>query len=132
MKLSDYRDAYYQASSKASEVARHLAFAGIAVIWIFKISDGSKIILPNEFFLPLVFFCLALAFDLLHYVASTIIWGWFCRYNEKKLKDVTVDPRLSASRYLNWPINFFFGVKLVFVAIAYATLIRQLGILWLG
>jgi sugar/nucleoside kinase (ribokinase family) len=36
MKLSEVRDAYETLSGKASEIARQLSLAGIAVIWIFK------------------------------------------------------------------------------------------------
>ena len=39
MKLSDYRETYYEFSGKASDVTRQLAFAGIAIVWIFKIEE---------------------------------------------------------------------------------------------
>lgn len=35
MTLSDYLASYYELSGKASDVSRQLAFAGIAVIWVF-------------------------------------------------------------------------------------------------
>jgi len=36
MNLQDYRDDFYTYSGKASDISRQLAFAGIAIIWIFK------------------------------------------------------------------------------------------------
>jgi hypothetical protein len=36
MKLQDYRNDFYLFSGKASDISRQLAFAAIAIIWIFK------------------------------------------------------------------------------------------------
>lgn len=86
MKLSDYQKAYYEFSGKASDVARQLAFAGIALIWIFRVERPQAPRLPEQLLLPSALLVLALGADLLHYIVKTIIWGRFCRKEEKKLK----------------------------------------------
>jgi len=35
MKLKEYKADFYELSGKASEINRQIAFAGIAIIWIF-------------------------------------------------------------------------------------------------
>ena len=47
MKLRNYRQTYYDYSGKASDIARQLSFAGIAIIWIFKIQKDTSIELPK-------------------------------------------------------------------------------------
>lgn len=74
MKISDFRKNNYDYSSqKASEVTRQLAFAGIALVWIFKLG-GENPKIPGELIAPTFCFALTLAFDLLHYVIATILW----------------------------------------------------------
>ena len=40
MKLSEYANVYAEFSGKASDVARQLAFAGLALVWLFRESNG--------------------------------------------------------------------------------------------
>jgi hypothetical protein len=47
MKLEKYLDTFYWFLGKTSDVARQLAFAAIAVIWVFRYTDGSNQILPR-------------------------------------------------------------------------------------
>lgn len=124
MKLSDYRNDYYFFSGKASEIARQLSLAGIAVIWIFKAEKAGALAVPQALHLPAVLFIVALALDLLQYVIGTAIWGTFSRYHEwKGLKD---EVELEAPRFFNWPGLFFFWGKLVAVLYAYAALFRYI------
>lgn len=131
MKLSQYKKDYHEFSGKASDVTRQLAFAGVAVIWIFKIGGAYKPQIPTPLLMPLALLVSTLAFDLLQYVVSAIIWGIFYRYNESKLKNLSEDPMLFASRYLNWPGILFFFLKIATVIIAYGLLIRFFWRLWL-
>lgn len=56
MRLSQIREAYEELSGKLSDVNRQLAFAGIGIIWIFKITDDHSPIIPNELLEPVIFF----------------------------------------------------------------------------
>ena len=69
MKIHEIRDAYYEASGTVSDISRQLAFAGIAVIWVLKVGDGSGgIPFSSELVIPLYCFVSALGLDLLQYV----------------------------------------------------------------
>jgi hypothetical protein len=121
MRLSDYRDHYYEFSGKASDVARSLAFAGIAVIWVFKKgSDTPR--LPRELLVPTTLLVFALACDLLQYVAQTVMWGTFQWCKERELADKTQDPELDAPARLKWPGMVFFVLKLIAVSAGYGFL----------
>jgi len=123
LKLDKYRDEYLFASSKASDVARQLAFAGIAIIWIFKIGEVNK---SFEIPLPLVwaalFLCVTLGADLLQYAIASATWGLFFIFKEKEYNKQGIDPYsvdLSHSRNLRRPIYVLFWLKLVTVIIGY-------------
>jgi hypothetical protein len=107
MKLSDYKKDSYEFSSKASEVARAAAFAGIAVIWVFRISSAPVPTLPKELLLPVACFAAGLAIDLLQYVTGAMIWFSFYRYHERRLQSPHDDPVLTHSPWLSLPINVF-------------------------
>jgi hypothetical protein len=124
MKLSEYKKDYQWFSGKASDLSRHLAFAGIAVIWIFKIEGTQSPGVPKRLILPLIFFVTALGIDLLHYIVATIIWGSFHRYHERRLKGKKRDPDLTASKYFNWPALSLFSLKIILVIFAYVLMIK--------
>lgn len=130
MKLSNYRETYYEFSGKASDCARSLAFAGIALVWIFKTSDSPTPKIPNELILPTGFLVLTLAFDLLQYVVATAIWGFFQWSEERKLQDINEDPELGAHPCLKWPQNMFFVFKLCSIFFAYVFLSLYIWRLW--
>ena len=66
MKLSAVRDCYYSHSGNASAAARQIAFAGIAVVWVFNQPVTNHTLnLPEQLVSALLFLCAALALDLL-------------------------------------------------------------------
>ena len=119
MKLSQYKDDFYTFSEKASDAARAAAFAGIALAWVFKKDAIPVPRLPDDLLLPTGLFALGLALDLTHYVAGSIIWGWFHRYHEKRLKNVTDDPELEHSVWLLRIINAISALKVASVMAGY-------------
>ena len=131
MKLSDYWDTFYVFSGRASDVSRQLAFAGVAIIWLFHNNQNSPITIPDTLVPLLLIFVCALAFDLLQYIAASIIWGLFCRQQEKKLHKITDNPIISAPWWINAPTNFFFIGKLIFILSGYYLLIKYFANLWL-
>lgn len=120
MKLKDYRDGYYTHSGSASTVARQIAFAGIALIWIFKSGTNGQYVLPSQLLWPALFLVSGLTLDLLQYVFAAAIWGTFARYKEKK--GVTADTNLSAPACFNWPALVCFWGKVISVVAAYLLL----------
>ena len=130
MKLTDYRKDYYEFSGKASDVARNLAFAGIAFVWIFKVGAEHGPRIPQELLLPLAFLAICLGADLLQYVAATCVWGIFQWYEESKIDDLKKDPELEAPSWLKWPQFIFFVMKLVTVFLAYIFLAKYVLVIW--
>jgi hypothetical protein len=111
-----------EASDKASEINRNLAFAGIAIIWLFKIdSDGGRQIVPPELFLPGLLLVIGLAFDLLQYVIKSELWYRLARKHEKAGKtEFHVFP------WVNYPGDTLYWLKIIATDSAYALLIRFL------
>ncbi len=110
MKLKDAREEYYGYTGKLSDVNRQLAFAGIAVVWIFAAADKSgSISLPENLVAPLACFVIALAADLLHYVSASAMWGLFHRQKEKS--GIGEDADFMAPAWINYPSISFFWAK---------------------
>ena len=124
VKLSEYKQDYYQISGLASSTSRQLAFAGIALIWIFKTGNSPPIALPKDLLFPSGFLIFGLACDLLQYLFATVIWGSFHRYHEKKKNAIEEDSTIGAPKYLNWPTNLLFYSKILSVLIAYYFLLK--------
>jgi hypothetical protein len=82
MRLSDWSDKAHTFTRQLSELNRYLAFAGIAIIWIFKTDIAGNISIPEQLFSPLVILVLALFLDFLQYVYSATVWTLFFRYHE--------------------------------------------------
>lgn len=130
MKLSGYRDTYYEFTGIASELSRKLSFAGIAVIWIFKINSQPVPTVPEELFLPLTLFVVTLFIDLLQYTFASTIWGLFQWYQERQLSNINNDPELSAPKYFKLPQLLCFMSKLLVLLTAYILLIRFILAKW--
>ena len=118
MKLKDTLGYYEYFSGKASELARQLGLAGIAILWVFAIThpEGNKTF-PPEFSRTLFLLVLGLAFDFLQYVSGALIWGAYNRYKEHQ--DTGSDEEFLAPQQLNWPTLFFFWFKICTMIVAY-------------
>jgi len=130
-KLSEYMEDYYEFSGKASEASRNLAFAGIALIWIFKVEAPSIPHIPDRLVLPAALLAIALACDLLQYVSATAIWGCFQWYHERRIGNTSRDPELDAPAFLKWPQFIFFVFKLMCVLLAYLLITAYIWSIWL-
>lgn len=120
MRLEDAREHYYFFSGKVSDIVRQLAFAAIAIIWMFRMGNETDILVPSELMIPLVLVVVGLALDLLHYLSASICWGFFQRKKEKL--GLEEDSEFKAPRYINWPALAFFWLKSPFVVAAYVML----------
>jgi hypothetical protein len=120
--LQDYRETFYTFSGKASDLNRQLAFAGIAIIWLFKKDNFVGLSIPRELLWPGALIVLSLVLDMLHYVVASVIWRYFYRSQEKT--GVDEDKVLTHETYLELPIYFFFGAKIIIVLAAYVLLVN--------
>jgi hypothetical protein len=118
MNLQGYRETFYTFSGKTSDLTRQLAFAAIAIIWIFKSDVAGRFNLPAALVCPGVFVVLALIFDLAQYCAASIIWRRF--YRAKEREGVSEEAEIQHDATLEVPIYSLFVIKVVCVIIAYA------------
>lgn len=124
MKLSDARDAYYDASGKLSDISRQLAFAALAVVWIFKIDDGNKINLPSALEWAALLAILSLIFDFCQYALKASIWGFYHRFKEKQ--NLKLDSEFLAPAYFPKLILVPYFAKLVLLGFSYIALLTFL------
>ena len=125
MKREDTRAAYYEFSGKLSDIVRQLSFAGIAIIWVFKVDQKTGTSVPRELVLPALLLVASLASDALQYAYQTAAWGLFNRRLE--LRRVSEEDNFSAPPAINVPANILFWLKVVLLAAAYALLLMFLG-----
>lgn len=119
--LSKYREDYYFFSGKASEIARQLALAGLALVWLFKIDRPGETAIPAALFAPAGFLILAMFLDLCQYVGASLVWGLFSRSHERQ--GTPDDADITAPPWSNWPALIFFCSKVVAVAVGYVLLL---------
>ena len=127
--VADYLKDFYELSGKASDISRQLAFAAIAVIWLFKTDTPTgQMTIPPDLIWPGILIVAALAADLLQYVAGSLIWGSYAHYLERR-------HIAGVERHSNWlvlPIWGLFLIKIALVIGAYILillfLIRKLGL----
>jgi hypothetical protein len=117
MKLQDYRNDFYAFSGKASDLNRQLAFAAIALIWLFKRDVSGQPTIPAELVLPGILVVLSLTFEMLHYCVASIIWRIF--YRAKERENVAETAELVHSVWLERPIWALFVIKIICVIAAY-------------
>lgn len=121
MTLDEAREAYRDLSGRASDIARQLGLAGIALIWLFKFDTGGRQSIPRDLVAPGILLVLSLGFDLAQYVFGALLWGAYGRIMERRSKtEFDVPP------WLNWPSIFFFWTKLIPLVAAYVLLLRYL------
>jgi hypothetical protein len=114
LNLEKARTAYKESSKQAGDIGRQLAFAGIAVIWLFKVGDGAQATVSPELVRPLLFFAFALAADLLQYVAAAALWGYFSSRKENWLdRNGKRTDEFQVPKALNWPAIGFFWIKVL-------------------
>jgi hypothetical protein len=126
--LADALKAYQDRSATASTVARQLAFAGIAIVWVFSGASpiNGKLSVPQDLLRVGFFLVIALACDFLQYVWGALAWGVFHRSKETNLHSSPQTDFL-APAWINYPAIAFFWAKLVMVMLAYVLLGVALG-----
>lgn len=119
-KLSEIEKAKNDATGKASDVGRQLAFAGIATIWLLRNEHGAKPF-DSTLSVALLLLGVALLVDFLQYVYCSWVWRGFYNkhYDEHNCDDALVDipEGLSGSTY------FFFWTKIGVLLIGYIFLL---------
>ncbi len=123
LSVKDAQDVYYEASATLSTLSRQMAFAAIAIIWLFRIDNELGLALPQDLAICVIFVVLFFAFDLFQYGSKAILWSCLARQNEqeaiKKNENVKF---LAPSWYPKVPLVFFI-LKTIFLSVSYIFLL---------
>ena len=132
MKLKQYQAAYYESSGQVSSIVRQLAFAGLAVVWIFRVNTSVGEQLDPLHIVPAGAFVLSLVFDLFQYITATCVWGirqWRIErqhYRTFLKEGYRPDTQYYHKGRLKWPQFGFFWLKIVTVLVGHAFLLVSL------
>lgn len=122
MKLSEIRKDYEELSGLLSKLNRQLAFAGIGIVWLFRVTDakGGTSIDP-KMLTPILCFVISFAFDLLQYLWQS--WVWYVFYWFKRCcKGLKEDDETNEPEWPNVIAWIMFTVKVGALMIAYIKL----------
>ncbi|MCH8904814.1 MAG: hypothetical protein IIA45_12985 [Bacteroidetes bacterium] len=127
-KLESYLERYEYYTRKTSDISRNLAFAGIAIVWIFRTTTHESTSIPTPLIAPLILLVITLGLDLLQYVSGGLIWigYWKFKQNQLSRKKITLESEITPPRLLPAIIHLFYWTKLVSIGIAYYWLITFL------
>jgi len=121
MKIGSIKEDYYEATAKLSEIVRQFDFAGVAIIWLFRVGkDTGGITYSNILLIPLGFFVASLTSDLAQYTYKSVLLGALNTYYWRIHKNEVTEVHYSGK--LNWPTIFFFWAKIIFTVLAYLIL----------
>ena len=126
MKLREIGENRNYYTETLSKIVRQLDFAGIAVVWIFRVAgENGQISFSSELLWALGFFVSSLILDLLQYAYASAAWSCFFRRCETKHK-LKLDGDRVAPRSINWPTNASIKKKTILVAGGYYTLLSEI------
>ncbi len=114
-------EAYQDFTGQTSAIARNLGFAGIAIVWIFRTTQGDVERIPNDLLAPTILLVAGLGCDLAQYLFGGITWGIYHRHIEQL--DNPPSDEEGAPKWLNWPTNTFYWLKIACIVAAYSLLL---------
>lgn len=86
--LPEIRETYYEATGKASDIVRQLAFAGLAFVWVFSgastFRSSSVLHIPSDLLRVGLVLVVALVIDLLQYLWRSAAFGVYGRWVENR------------------------------------------------
>src|ERR1041385_3884078 len=114
MKLEEARTAFYEASATLTENTRKLCFAGIAIVWIFKVGDKNAggVAFSTDLLWPLGAFVMGLTFDVLHYFYKSTAWWLYYAWKHKH--GTEDDAAINPPAIINFLTFVFFYGKVLF------------------
>lgn len=124
--VAEAKKEYLFFSAEVSKLNRQLAFAGIAVVWIFRGEAGGILNVPGGLILPLIMFVASLFVDFLYYLsAATHLNILLLGIDRKKPRPETVN---YPGKLGPWLYNTLYYLKFLPVAVGYVwVLLYMLG-----
>lgn len=136
MQLSTIWDQAKENTTKASEVARQAAYAGIAIIWVFRepqAGQSTNAEIPQLLVVAGVILILTLALDLLQYIVTSVRYRTFGSKSKETLvaagvpNDQHGDHDFPLPRHFHVVPGLFFWGKIGTVLTAYVLIAWYLG-----
>lgn len=124
MKLSELAAMKFEASKAASDQARTLALAGLAVVWLFagpflQLEEETQ---PSQSLLGAgAAFAVALGLDLFQLVTRTIALELNYQFKNRRLDPTHPDPEVPDTRGVNLWTGIFFYLKIVALVVGYGS-----------
>jgi len=126
MTLDDLWSDVRELTAKLSDVTRQAAYAGLAVIWIFKTGEAATYHLERSLIWAGVLLALALALDLAQYAVSVAL-RWFNAREEERVRGVDYKGKeVTLPKSINRVPYALFVLKVALVAAGYVMLLAYL------
>jgi|ERR1051326_1704543 hypothetical protein len=121
--LEDHLEDCYELSKRTSEISRQLAFAGIAVVWIFKNPDTEPTIIKDGLILPLFLWVICLGIDLLQHFFGSLASYIFFHVKQYQFDKKEIDGKdIPAPYWMDFTATAFFILKTIANVWAYIEL----------
>lgn len=118
MKGKEVKDeGIYRRSEILSSSVRNLCFAGIAIIWVFRVESE----VPRELLWPAMMFVCAIFFDLMQYSYQVLSWSIFYKLMASKYPGKVDNTEIGqeAPDWINWPSYSLLGLKVALSIVGY-------------
>jgi hypothetical protein len=126
MTLDDVWSDVRELTGKLSDVARQAAYAGLAVIWIFKTGEPATYHLEHSLIWAGVLLALALVLDLAQYAVNAAL-RWFNARHEERVRGVDYEGKdITLPKSINRIPYALFVLKVALVAAGYVVLLFYL------
>jgi hypothetical protein len=126
MTLDDLWSDVRELTAKLSDVTRQAAYAGLALIWIFKTGDATTYRLDRSLIWAGALFALALACDLAQY-AGNVALRWRHARHEENVRGVDYTGReITLPKSIHRVPYALFALKVALVAAGYIVLLGYL------
>jgi hypothetical protein len=119
-RLSDIDQTKNDATGKASDVGRQLAFAGIATVWLLRDETGVQPF-GHILLIALILLASALFSDFLQYACNSYVWRKF--YNEQFDRHKTDDALVDIPAAISSRTYLFFTIKIWLLLVGYVFLL---------
>jgi hypothetical protein len=121
--IGDVWTYYTDYHKSVNEISRQIAYAGIALIWVFRVTGPGQVHIPKLLFISGFFLILCLFFDYLQYIVGAITYQIYGTYKEKQ---VTASETFQQPDSLLHPMDALFFLKIIAAIIGYIFAMKYL------
>lgn len=121
--LADVWTYYTDYHKSVNEISRQIAYAGIALIWVFRVTGPGQVHIPKLLFISGFFLILCLFFDYLQYIVGAITYQIYGTYKEKR---VSAAEKFLQPEALLRPMDILFFLKIFAALTGYVFALKYL------